>query len=59
LTGIVAVTVFVAVSMTETDAGESPLVCGPVFATHSCVPSGLTARSSGKSPVWMSVSAGL
>ena len=52
-------TVFVAVSMTETDAGESPLVCGPVFATHSCVPSGLTARSSGKSPVWMPVSAGL
>ena len=55
----VAVTSSVAVEITSMFVGAPGPVCGPVSATHSWVPSGDTARSSGLIPTWMSVSAGL
>src|ERR1700691_3627378 len=58
-TGIVPVTLFVAVSMTLIFVGDDGEVCGPVSATHSWLPSGVTARACGLRPTWMSVSAGL
>jgi hypothetical protein len=55
----VAVTLSVAVEITLIAVGDEGPVCGPESATHSCEPSGVTARSPGLKPTWMMVSAGL
>ena len=57
--GSVAVTLSVAVEITVIAVGDAGPVCGPVSATHSWEPLGVTAISSGLKPTWMSVSAGL
>ena len=54
-----AVTLFVAVEITLTADGDDGESCGPVSATHTCDPSGLTARSCGFRPTLIRVSSGL
>ena len=52
-------TLLVAVEITLTADGDEAESCGPVSATHTWDPSGLTARSCGFSPTLIRVSSGL
>jgi hypothetical protein len=52
------VTVFVAVEITLIPPSDGRPVCGPVSATQTWLPSGVTARFSGSKPTWMSVCGG-